>query len=417
MRTLGPLWNSMAIQGLGAVATLGVGLAIAAWQGPLAQGYYGLVRSTADLILALALFGFPQSLVHVLNHQRASPAVLLRWGGWYVMLLLVLALLLGGLAWAWERAFMPPWLGSSWAWVALLAGSIGWVLQGLQRVFVLCLGTEMQFAYLSSAPALTLLVAVLVLICLGRSDFELALLFSGIASAWIGSWQMRPLQRQPDWRHGGAPQLRALVGGGLHAYTQTVALALQPWASLQMLRLHEVSANEVGQFVFACYVYQALALPASFAAPLLFARVSRSVSQGRTFDASAWLRPILGLTTLVALAGAASMPYVVPALFGDAYLTASWACVWMALCGPLLLINRLGVSVLLGRGQFSAASMHAVSRAFLLPLTLTLCWLVRGSDAVSAAAFAWLIVETLCAVVVWMLWTRALVVVHGAKGC
>ena len=72
-RMRGTLWAGVAVQALGALATLCIGIVIAGWQGPAAQGQYGLVRSTADLVLALALFGLPQSLVHAINQQRAEP--------------------------------------------------------------------------------------------------------------------------------------------------------------------------------------------------------------------------------------------------------------------------------------------------------------------------------------------------------
>ena len=402
----GSLWGSVAVQSLGALATLSIGVVVAACQGPSAQGYYGLVRFTADLVMALALFGLPQSLVHAINQQRASPAVLTRWSGRYSAMLSLFALSAGGLAWATDGAWMPRWVQSSWAWTALLIGSIGWVLQGLQRAMVLCLSGDMQFAWLSSAPALTLLAAVTALVILGRDEFEWALLASGLTCACIGSLQIRALKRRVDWDGGRTPHLPSLLGGGLHAFAQTLAVALQPWLSLQLLRLHGVDAHQLGLFVFAGYVYQAFALPASFLAPLLFARVSRAAGSGNDYLVGARLWKALAWTALIAAMVAAVVPTVVPVLFTGNYAAASWVCVWMALCGPALVFNRLGVAILLGRGHFAAANKHAVCRILALPLAMQLCWAVGESDPVSAAGLAWFLVEAVCALVLLVLWKR-----------
>lgn len=399
-----PLLGSMAIQALGAAATLGIGVVVAVWQGPESQGHYGLVRTTADLLLALALFGLPQSLVHAINQQHARMGTLLRWAHRYVVALLALALAFTLLAQATGGAWMPGWLRSPWMWCALLVGTVGWVLQGLLRVFVLCRGSGVQFAWVSVMPALTLAAAVCAAVVAGRSDFELALLASGVASAVLATWQLRAVVRRADWHAGGPPQWRPLLLGGLHAFAQILVLALQPWVSLHLIAWQGANPAEIGHFVFATYIYQVFALPASFVAPLLFARVSRAVGQGRAYSIGARLWPALAWTTAGAAAAAAALPLAVPALLGPAYAASTWACVWMALCGPALLLNRLGVAVLLGRGRFRAATAHALWRALALPLALLLCWTVQWADTVTMAAFAWLLVEVSCAAGLWLLW-------------
>lgn len=404
IRAAQPLFGSMVVQALGAAATLGIGLVVAVWQGPESQGHYGLVRSTADLLLALALFGLPQSLVHAINQQQVQPATLLRWAQRYAAALLALALALTVLAGATAGAWMPSWLASPWMWCALLAGSVGWVLQGLLRVFVLCRGSSIQFAWVSVMPALTLAAAVCAAVVAGRSDFELALLASGIASALLATWQLATLVHRVDWVAGGPPQWRPLLAGGVHAFVQTLVLALQPWASLHLIAWQGASPAEIGHFVFATYVYQAFALPVAFVAPLLFARVSRASGRGQAYSIGARLWPALVWTTAGAVFAAALLSLAVPGLLGPAYAPSTWACVWMALCGPAVLLNRLGVAVLLGRGRFRAATAHALWRALALPPALLSCWALQWADAVTMAAFAWLLVEVSCAGVLWLLW-------------
>jgi O-antigen/teichoic acid export membrane protein len=400
------LIGSVAVQAFGAGATFAVGIAIALLQGPEAQGRYGLVRSAADLLLALALFGLPQSMVHALNQLGTSAAALERWSLRYAFALLLLALIVAIAIGLFDPGAMPAWLDGPYALLALLVGAVGWVLQGLQRVFALCRASALRFGWLSVTPALTLLVAVAVLLALESQRYAFALAASGVASALLGALQLRDLRAAPGWARGGATPWRTLWATGTHAFAQSVAIALQPWLTFVLLRQHGASVAEVGQFVFAAYVYQAFVLPAGFVAPLLLARISAASGAGRDYAVQDRLRRALLVTALAAGLAALSLPPVVPALFGAAYAPAVAACVWLALSGPLVVANRLGVSVLLGRARFRAASAHALLRALLVPLVVWACLMLEPARAVTAAAFAWCLIEGLCATAL-LLWWRA----------
>ena len=408
------LLSSVAVQALGAAATFGVGIAIAAVQGPTAQGRYGLLRTAADLLLALALFGLPQSMVHALNQRGASAQGLLRMGLRYAAVLG--AVVVGAvLAFGAAGPGLPQWLGSPLALLALLAGTLGWVVQGLLRAFALCRGTAVQFAWLSVMPALTLLVAVAGLLVGGSQRYEWAIAASGVASAVLAFASLRPLRAQPGWAHGGTAPLAGLLGDGTHAFAQAATLALQPWVTLLLLRQQGASVAEVGLFVFAAHVAQAFALPTTFVAPLLFAKISRAAGEGRHYAASGVMLRVLGLALLGSLVLALLLPWGVPALFGNAYTPAVAACVWLALAGPVLVGNRLGVSVLFGRGRFRATSALALLRALALPLCLWGVWASGRFDAVTGAALGWLLVEALCAMALVVGW-KGLPMARAAKG-
>ena len=288
----------------------------------------------------------------------------------------------------------------------LLVGAVGWVLHGLQRAFVLCRASALRFGWLSVTPALTLLVAVAVLLALESERYAFALAASGVASALLGALQLRSLRAAPGWTPGAAAPWRTLWTTGTHAFAQSVVIALQPWLTFVLLSQHGASVAEVGQFVLAAYVYQAFVLPAGFVAPLLFARISAAIGAKRDYAVQDRLRRALLVTALVAGLAALSLPPVVPALFGAAYAPAVAACVWLALSGPLVLANRLGVAVLLGRAHFRAASAHAVLRALLVPFVVSVCLWLEPARAVTSAAFAWCLVEALCAGAL-LLWWRA----------
>ena len=108
-------------------------------------------------------------------------------------------------------------------------------------------------------------------------------------------------------------------------------------------------------------------------------------------------------TAAAAGAAALMLPTLVPAVFGAPYRAAVAAVMVLALSGPLVVFNRLGVAVLLGRGQFRAAGRHALWRALLVPVCLIALLEVSHSSAVSLAAIAWWLVEAGCALVLWRL--------------
>lgn len=404
------LLGSVGVQGLGAGATFATGLAIAAWQGPEAQGQYGLVRTAADLLLALALFGLPQSLVHALNQRGVSAAKLERLGLRYAAVLMGAALVVCTmLAQGAGAALLPPWLGGAAALLALLAGCVGWMLQGLLRVLALCRGTALQFAWASVVPALTLLASVLVLLVAGSQRYELALAASGLSSAAIALWQLRPLRAQPGWSGGKPVSFVGLLGEGGHAFVQTVALALQAWITLRLMSWQGASVAELGRFVLAAHVIQAFALPTSFVAPLLFARISAAAGVGASYASAAVVGRVVAISGLAAIGVALLLPFLVPAAFGAAYVPAVPAGVLLALAGPLLVINRLGAAVLLGEGRFRLATAQAMLRALAVPIGFWLAawggWF-QSRDAATVAAATWLLAEAVGVLMLAWFWKR-----------
>lgn len=405
------LRTSLAVQGLGSLATLALGLLIAWAQGPQAQGHYGLVRTTADLLLALTLLGLPQGLVHVIHHLQASPSAL--WSA----LRRYCAALAGAavaLALAFDLGALPPWLPADLhgpgTTAALAVGVLGWTVHGLQRSMVLCLGSTLSFSWLTSAPALTLLLAVSALLAMDSSRYEWAVAVSGVCSLLWGGLVMRPLQSDRRWTVGAPTPWPSLLAAGLHATLQTVAVALQPWLALWLLRALGATPQELGWFVLAGYVQQVFALPANFVMPLLFARASRAAGAKQFYDVRSPLVAAGVLTVLAAGASAAVLPSVLPAVLGPAYLPALDACLYMALAGPAVLLGRLGSALLLGQGRFQLVTLLLALRvmlmgaAIVLPLdTAARAILGIALDRVAAAALAWALSELLTTLLMFSL--------------
>lgn len=403
------LRGTVAVQGLGSVATLGTGLLIAWAQGPAAQGHYAWLRASADLLLALALLGLPQGIVHLLGRHRARPAAVWRTVLGYTAPLALAGLLLavahdaGWLALPWQGPDGPPVL----AWLFAL-GVLGWTLHALQRAFVLCLGSTQAFSWLTAVPALVLLAVVAVQAARGSSAWEWALAASGLASAALGALLLGRVTRQPGWRLGEAVRGTELVRASGHAFWHVVAMSLQPWLALALLQASGGGVRELGWFTLAVQVQLLWVLPAGYVVPLIHARASAA---GGGAPPLALRRPLVAAAAVAALAAAvvaAALPWAVPAALGERYAGAVAACVCMALGGPAAMLGRLGAALLLGQGRFTAASVLHALRLLLMAAGIAAWALVfrqpgDGISSVTAVALAWTLSEVLVALATFAL--------------
>lgn len=405
-RTPGDSRASVALQALGAAATLLTGIVIALGAGPEAQGRYGLMRSAADMLLALAIFGLPQGMVYALNQRGAQPRALHAWTTRYLVVCAGVLLALGAVAafgWRTGLPFEPL------AMVAIAIGAIGWLQVGLARTYVLCLGSRVRFAALTAAPALALLVAVLAMLAAGSAHYEWAVAASGVLAAGVGWQSMQALQRAPGWSSGAPVDTGELVRAGLHAFTQSAAVAFQPWLTFWMMQHAGVGVAAIGHAVFAAYVAQAFALPAAWFAPLLLVDASRGADGARHARRAAWR--LVALSAAAAVVAVLVLPWLVPRLFGAGYAPAVAACQWIAASGPFLVANRLGVAILLGRGRFRVSTGLGLARVLALPVGL---WIALDAASGAAAmpvstcvAIAWCAVEVGCAALLFLaLWAR-----------
>jgi O-antigen/teichoic acid export membrane protein len=399
---------AIGVQCIGAVASFVITMSIAALQGPAAQGAYGLVRTGADLIVALGLFGLPQGMVHLINRMDVRPSLLDGWLTRYSAALLGGVVLLGALAWGGiGHALVPGWLDTPLSVLAMGVGCMGWVAQGLQRVFVLCRGSSMRFAWVTAFPAIMLLVGVFVQIGVGSQRYEWSVAFSGVASVAFGEWQMRRLRREAGWRQGAAARVRDLLASGTQGFAQVMSMALQPYLSLVLMQWWGASLAEIGWFVFAGSVFQAFALPAGYASPMIFARLSEAKASGthRAVVRAMWL---VGLATTVAgVIAAVALHRLVPFAFGASYENAGLTCAIIALAGPAILMSRLGTAVLLGLGRYSLCTGLAALRIVATPLCMIAAWKILPIDLSSGAAAGWLAAEVVYCLVMWAWGARA----------
>ncbi len=388
------LLGTLVVQGLGSAATLLVGLLIAWFQGPEAQGHYGVLRATADLCLAIGLLGLPQSIVHLIQYEGVRPAALYACLRRYSLALLVLAVVLvSSIYFGWMPARISSSIQGSVAALAMAITVLGWIVQGMLRSFVLCLGSTRAFSWVTAAPSLTLLCCAMALMAAGSQRYEWALAGSGLLSVAWGTLAVRPLQAMVRWREGGDVRISSFVDAGGHAAVQVVMVTAQPFIALWFMQRGEATAAEIGWLVLAGYIQQAFVLPASFAMPLVYARASNARGMETVTNLWRGIWVVGPFACVCAMAAAVVLPSLLTTIAKGAYAGALHACLWLVAAGPAAMMGRLAAVMLLGQGRFSLVStiysLRVAAMTILIP-----AWMWLGASGIAAGAAAgWAIAE------------------------
>lgn len=381
-------WSPMALQACGAALGLVTVVVVARSFGIEAQGRFGLLKGWVDAVSVLLMFGFPQALLHLSYHGNAPLAQLRSFAQRYFLRLVLASLPLAALV-----ALGPwPWL----AWVMLAAP--GLVLHGLLRSLLLRAVGPFGYAGITIAPALTLFMAILVLAVWRAEAWGSALLASAAASALAATVFARCAGIGVE----NAPKPLALDAVNRQAFVQNACAAAQTPLLLSLVALLGASAAAVGETSVSLLFAQLFALAASFAAPVVYDAVARDTASLRAVaDSRAKLGGLgAGLAALVLIA-ISVVPDLVPRLFPAAGTPTVLACQVMVGAGALLLLNRLGSTVLQARGGFRELTLQAVVRLTASLLLSALLIRFAGLDAALSAGLALLATEALLGARLW----------------
>jgi hypothetical protein len=367
--------RSIAWQASGSIATLAAALWVSWRFGLAAQGEFGLARSWFDAAAALACFGVPQGVLHVLYRLGAAPgpvrALLLR--GWVA--LFVAAALAAGLLWGHGLALAALVVATAPVGAAHLCA----------RSFVLAQRGVVAYGAATALPALLVLAAVVMAGLLAVApDFGAWLAAAIVAAAAISvsfAWRAATVVASSP---AGAIPLRALRDVSLQSWLQAALAALLGAALLGAIAALGQRGEALGMASLGLHVYQACVVLAGYVTPLLFDRWARE----RAPEASAWLtrarRPMAVATALAAAALAVALwapalaPWLVPAAL-------------MGLAGLAAMAARLVGTVLLARGAYVELTVQALCRLLVAlgVLVAALPWF----GAASALAIALLVIE------------------------
>ncbi len=367
--------QSIAWQAAGSAATLGAALWVSWRFGLAAQGDFGLARSWFDAAAALAAFGVPQGLLHVM-YRLGTPAGQLRPLVMRALLALCgVAVLVAALLW--QQGFVLA--AAVVATAPLGAGHL------CARSFLMAQRGVVTYGAATALPSLLILAAVLAASVLPAPPAFIAWLAASTVAAALVSLALasRAAPAQPT-NEAAAPALRALRSVSLQSGLQTALGALLGAGLLSAIAALGHRGEALGAASLGLHLYQAFVVLAGYVSPLLFDRWARQ----RELQTVAWPAParrVLVLTVSVAMAGLC------------AALLAPHQAVWlmpsalMLLAGVAALAARIAGTVLLARGAYAELTLQAAWRLglALAVLVITVPWL----GAATALAAALLVIE------------------------
>jgi len=384
----GAFMSSVAVQAIGPLCAFASVFAVARLGGASAQGQFAQVKAWVDLLVVLGSFGFPQSIVYVVNRLGASARGL----AWIA---LAYALAFAPLAWAFTLAGAAHgWTGGiagpEAALVPALAGTL-LVLHGLWRGVYLTQRQGLGFALFTIAPAVALLAAVAVRA--GQGPYAPLLLAAAVVPAAVGA-AMTALALRAAPASVAAMPWRALFSNGSHVFAQAMLMALQPLVAYGLIRAAGGGDAQVGLFNAGVFLVQGLVVPIGLVSPLLFARWTASQDAGLPARLHAQGRRWLGFGALAGLAAAAASFVAVPLVFGAGYRAACGAVAAMMLTLPLAAYARLLAPALHAHGW---PAVNTVAAGVRLASLATIAWVLARTPlgALLATAAGWACSEAL----------------------
>lgn len=428
--------SSVALQALGPVCAFATVFVIARLGGAAAQGQFAQTKAWVDLLVVLGCFGFPQSIVYVVNRLGASVHRLARAAVAYSVAFapLAWAVTLVGESRGWTGpatgtgeagvlvpavfpAFVPAIFSALVpALIPALAG-VFLVLHGLLRGVYLTQRQDASFAVFSILPAVTLLLAVAVM--KGQGPYGPLILVAAAVPALVGAamtlLQLRRVKTAPSaaTTPPTAMPWRALFSNGTQVFAQAVLMALQPLLAYGLVRAMGGGDVGVGRLNSGVFLAQGLIVPIGLVSPLMFARWTSSHDAGllRRLDRNAarWV----GWGVLGGLAMAVASWWIVPLVFGVSYRAAAAAVAVMMLTVPQAAYSRLVAPALHAHGQPGINTIGAAVR--LAGIAVVACLLGQTSvGPLVAVAVGWSSGEV--SALAWTLWAlHRLVIASSAS--
>jgi hypothetical protein len=369
-----PAHLSIAIQAVGSAATFATGALIASRLGLAAQGEFALLKSWSDGFITAATFGMPQAFLHIQYREGATLPELLRFLKRY--LLGVAALSAGIVAVLWcihATAHASATTAVRFPQIAILAIGIP-LATGHALLRSLALKRSLlRFSALTAAPALLVLLNLLAAMALGwRPSFEWIITGSALVAMVAAYAAVRdPTSegvRSDSTRSWSTRQLWSI---SLQTGTQNVIAAFTPALLLGVAGARGATLNDLGRVSLGLYVYQAFAVLATYAGPLIYDTAARKEKHNVLDALGARQRLVLWLG-LAAVLISFAVPATLTALDNE-HAALVWAIALNAAAGACALLVRGLWSVMQAQGAFALLSKQAVVRLGIsLPLLVAL---------------------------------------------
>ena len=315
---------NLLVQGLGSFAPMLTIVLLARVAGETTQGVFSSFKAWTDLIVALAVYGFPQSFVYLINKRISAPHDILNFSLLYTAAATVVTGLVvaGGMLAGYDVLPIPSGL---WAFTLVVAiGSGAVVLHRLVRAIYLTIDDGLMFSLITCAPSVFLMVAMVAAALLPTFRFDLAWLAAGIATLAATAVWIRGIARASGGHRLAWPVLerRALMTQSTHAFLQSLAFTLQPVAAINILLAVGASIGAVAFFTASTIIVNGANVVFAIVSPVLFNRWTANYSVAvfaKVERAALLLGLVFGLGSIVAWW---VLPWLVPFVFGAAYAAA-----------------------------------------------------------------------------------------------
>lgn len=363
------------------------------------QGRFSAMKSFVDLAVTVLLFGLPQSFIYGINRLGVQRGRLMRWTLKYgvALFLFVLSLLLIAQSMGFPFVAFANHHPSAAIFIAL--SITGLVIHALLRGIFLTIDDGWLFSLITIQPALFLCVVSMVLLLVGQFNGPIAYASVGILSAATSI----QLARRCLFENKGDPlPWKKLLANGSTVFVQSSIMAMQPFLAFSLLGFYGSGYNGIAFFSLALYVNQAVIVPLTMTAPLLFNRWSIASSGNHVADdLKKIFRPLpfivvaIGIFSLVA-------PTVITFIFGQSYAQAIPAIQIMLLGLPFTYIAFIGMPALMSIGEFRSNSGVVILRLliFIVLMFFFLDIYTTHGNPVTRAAIAWVISESLMGIMI-----------------
>ncbi len=383
---------------------VGIGLLISAILaralGPAGLGLYGVAVAIGTLGIQLANGGLHISNTYYVAKNRALLPALL---GNALRISLLGGSVLGGGAWivflCWPA--LAPLSGS------LLTLALAWIPVGLAYLLLLnlLLGLQMVRAYngIELGNRLLSLGLIVLLVALRVARVETTLIASLIAllvSSGVALWCLRSLSSV--YPRVSMPLFKDTIGVGFRAYLVCLFSFLVLRIDLLMVK-YMLGAEQAGYYSVAATIADYVSMFAAVVALILFPKLSALSDNAEKLRMAKRAAFGTGVALLPAVVVAAAFAkFLIPLLFGSAFLPAASALIWLLPGIFFLGIEVVIVQFLNSQGfPSSLIVLWAVSTVLNIGLNL---WAIPRHGITGASAVSSISYFLVFSVVWWIIW-------------
>lgn len=394
-----PVLRSGMLQGLGAVASVLLGVVLARRLGPDGSGYVAGYRNIGDLFAVVATLGLPQAFVFFMTSRSLSHRAL---GRFCVQTIAAVSatLIMGLVVYA---AFAPA--GPDWSLIWVMLGGLGIVIYLLARGILLGKAISISFDLVSVSPNILALLACVAWPLANSADLlrciALANIFAGVVA---GGACLRAIWATPDisgtHTHVTFADIVAMCAYGFWVWLPQVLGMGMVFVTYRALGFSGERDQAIGLFSIALVIYNIVQGPLGLFVPALMrhwsGRNSGDSDMAREYGFATGIGNLFLIAACVAFL---LVGHVMIALVFGAAFAGAWGAISCLLVAAIAGYHmRLMTSMLYAHGQPRSVARGYVIRFAITAMTIPMLYYLR-LDAVRATelmAVAWAVADWCC---------------------